>query len=94
MKKILSNPWEIENKFYLNSDPSRLKKIICHYEIFKKTANISGSIVECGVFKGNSLIRFITFRDMLSNNKKKVVGHAQDTFPNIQKHLQLFLFTD
>jgi hypothetical protein len=74
MKKILSNPWEIENKFYLNSDPSRLKKIICHYEIFKKTANISGSIVECGVFKGNSLIRFITFRDMLSNNKKKVVG--------------------
>lgn len=74
MKEKLLNIWEVENKFYLYSNPLRLRKIICHYEIFKKTMNIQGSIVECGVFKGNSLIRFMSFRDMLFMSKKKVIG--------------------
>ena len=67
----IANIWEIENYFYLNSDISRINKIICHYEIFKKTLNIPGSIVECGVFKGVSLIRFLNFRDLLKKNSKK-----------------------
>lgn len=75
MKENLLNSWKIENKFYFLSHPSRLKKIICHYEIFKKTSNIPGEIVECGVFKGNSLNRFIIFRDLLQSRlKKKVFG--------------------
>ena len=68
------NIWNIENNFYLKSDTSRLKKAICQFEIFKQTTNVSGDIVECGVFKGSSLIRFLTFRDLLRQQKKKVVG--------------------
>ena len=75
MSKNKLNNWDIENKFYLNSHPSRIKKIINHYEIFKKTSKVPGVIIECGVFKGNSISRFIIFRDLLLNNsKKKVFG--------------------
>ena len=75
MSKNKLNTWEIENKFYLNSHPSRIKKIINHYEIFKKTSKIPGVIIECGVFKGNSISRFILFRDLLlKDSKKKVFG--------------------
>ena len=71
----LKDIWDVENTFYLKSDISRLSKTICHYEIFKKTTSIPGSIVECGVFKGVSLIRFISFRNLIiRNSKKKVYG--------------------
>jgi len=73
-KKIFLNIWEIENSFYQKSDISRLNKAICHYEIFKKTLNTPGAIIECGVFKGTSLIRFLTFRNLLKKNHKKVIG--------------------
>ena len=67
--------WEIENNFYLKSDKSRLKKSVCQFDVFKKSLNVPGSIIECGVFKGSSLIRFLTFRDMFkSTRKKKVFG--------------------
>ena len=45
----LKDIWDVENNFYLISDVSRLNKVICHYEIFKKTLKVPGSIVECGV---------------------------------------------
>ncbi len=71
----LRDIWDIENNFYLRSDKSRLNKVICHYEIFKKTINVPGKIIECGVFKGISLIRFLTFRDLLKKtSQKKVIG--------------------
>lgn len=73
-RSFTRNIWDIENYFYLNSDVSRINKIICHYEIFKKTSNIPGSIVECGVFKGLSLIRFLNFRDFLKKYSKTVYG--------------------
>ena len=38
----LRDIWDIENNFYLRSDKSRLNKVICHYEIFKKTINVPG----------------------------------------------------
>ena len=63
--------WEIENKFYRYSHPSRIKKIINHFEIFKKTLKVPGVIIECGVFKGNSISRFIIFRDLLFKSVKK-----------------------
>ena len=74
IKKKVS-PWEIENSFYFEANPNRIAKIISHFEIFKKTVNVKGSIIECGVFKGNSLNRFILFRDLLLGSlKKKVYG--------------------
>ena len=73
MKKKILNSWDLENKFYFNANPSRLKKIITHYEIFKKTLKVKGSIIECGVFKGNSLNRLLLFRDLLIGSTKKDV---------------------
>lgn len=78
------NIWNIENSFYLNSKVSRLNKALCQFELYKKTASLQGDIVECGVFKGSSLIRFLTFRDLLTKKlKKKVIGFDSfGKFPN------------
>lgn len=71
MKK--ENPWKHENLFYQLSNPSRLRKIIDHYEIYKMIKNIDGDIYEFGVFKGASFIRFLTFREVF-NLKNKIYG--------------------
>ena len=84
-RSFTQNIWDIENYFYLNSDVSRIDKIICHYEIFKKTVDIPGSIVECGVFKGLSLIRFLNFRDLLDSKSKTVYGF--DIFGKFPKQI-------
>ena len=84
MKHKSLDVWKIENAFHFYSDPSRIKKIICHYEILKKTEKIPGQIVECGVFKGNSLIRFLIFREQMGNNKKKCV-YGFDVFGKFPK---------
>ena len=69
------NPWTYENLFYLTSDKKRILKLLDHYEVYNKILSIKGDIIECGVFKGNSISRFIIFRDLLlKNSKKKVYG--------------------
>lgn len=73
--------FEYENDFYLSCDNSRLGKFIAHYELFKRIIGKSGAIVECGVFKGTSLVRFAGFRQLLDKQDvRKVV--AFDTFDN------------
>ena len=42
-----------------------MSQILYHYELYKKILNIPGSIIECGVFKGSSLVRFLTYRSVL-----------------------------
>jgi hypothetical protein len=70
-----SRPFYYENNFNLSSDVNRLAKIMAHYELFKLSIEVPGDIVECGVFKGSSLIRFTTFRQLLGNPvSKKVIG--------------------
>ena len=73
-----SKVWDYENNFYLSCDSSRIAKILAHYELYKIAENITGDIVECGVFKGVSLCRFAMFRDVLKDNSKKIIGF--DTF--------------
>lgn len=68
------NAFEYENNFYLSCSNSRIGKLIAHYELFKRSSAIPGAIVECGVFKGASLIRFATFRNLANQNKKKIIG--------------------
>tara|TARA_Y100000816_G_scaffold287557_1_gene270516 strand:+ start:88 stop:750 length:663 start_codon:yes stop_codon:yes gene_type:complete len=77
------NVWKIENLFYLKSNLSRILKIVCHYEIFKITKNVKGDILEFGVFKGNSLIRLISFRNLFKLKRKKVYGF--DVFGSFPK---------
>ena len=66
--------WDVENNFYLNTEVSRINKLLCQFELFKKTIKVPGDIVECGVFKGASFVRLLTYRDLLMQNKKKVIG--------------------
>tara|TARA_B100000941_G_scaffold279949_1_gene245910 strand:+ start:48 stop:710 length:663 start_codon:yes stop_codon:yes gene_type:complete len=83
--KNVFNIWDIENSFYLKSDVSRLIKAISHFEAFKLSLNAKGSIVECGVFKGISLIRFLTYRNFYNQNKKIVYGFdAFGRFPKLK----------
>ncbi len=75
----INQAFQFENNFYLTCANQRINKVISHYELFKKTLPIPGAIVECGVYKGSSLIRFATFRDIFSDSSaKKVIGF--DTF--------------
>ena len=67
--------FEYENNFYLSCDNTRLSKILSHYELFKQVIGLPGAIVECGVFKGASLVRFAGFRDLFVNAySNKIIG--------------------
>ena len=57
--------FDYENNFYLSCDNSRIGKMIAHYELFQLSSKSQGHIIECGVFKGISLIRFATFLKLL-----------------------------
>ena len=79
MKKNSISIWEVENIFYQKTNISRIGKLIYHYEIYNIIKNLPGDILEFGVFKGSSLIRFMTFRSILENNySRKIYGF--DTF--------------
>lgn len=85
--------FEYENGFYLTSDISRLGKEITHYELYKKIVNLPGDVIELGVFKGTSLIRFATYRELLENvNSRKIIGFDTfDEFPqtNFEDDIEL-----
>ncbi len=67
--------WEYENGFYLTSHVSRLAKLCSHYEFYKSIVDLPGHVVECGVYKGASLVRFATFRHILeSPDSRKIIG--------------------
>lgn len=76
--------FEYENGFYLTGHPKRIGKLLAHYELYKRICNLPGEVVECGVFKGASLIRFATFRNLLeSAYSRKVIGFdAFGKFPS------------
>lgn len=75
--------FELENYFYASCDNIRIIKSLVQYEIFKKTINIPGDIIECGVFKGNSFMRLAAYRQMVSSeNAKRLIGFdIFDKFP-------------
>ncbi len=68
-------PFHYENGYYLTSETTRLAKAIAHWELYKKIVHLPGSIVEGGVFKGLSLIRWATYREILeSQNSRSIIG--------------------
>ncbi|MCV0411926.1 TylF/MycF/NovP-related O-methyltransferase [Nitrosarchaeum sp.] len=73
--------FEYENNFYLSCQNSRISKIIAHYELFKKIKNLNGDIIECGVFKGSSLLRFAAFREIFQMKNKIIGFDAFGKFP-------------
>ena len=83
MKFSREKAFEYENGFMLTADVYRLGNIMAHYELYKKIVNLPGAVVELGVFKGNSLIQFASFRELLENvRSRQIVGFdAFDLFP-------------
>lgn len=75
--------WDYENGYFLTSHVKRLAKVVAQYELYKKVLGLPGQIVECGVYKGTSLVRLLTYRDILeSSYSRKVIGFdAFGTFP-------------
>lgn len=71
----LDQAWNYENGFYLTSAPTRLGKLLAHYELYKRITSLPGHVVECGVFKGASLLRFATFRRLLEHDdSRQIIG--------------------
>ncbi len=71
--------FEYENAFYLSCDTGRIGKFLAHFELFKMISGLRGAIVECGVFKGASFVRFAMFRSLFEEKKKRrIIGF--DTF--------------
>ncbi len=71
--------FDYENGFYLSCDTTRIGKLLAQYELYKMARDIPGTIVECGVLKGCSLVRFAAFRALFGNpSSKKIIGF--DTF--------------
>lgn len=62
---------------------TRISKILAHYELFKMTSGLPGTIMEFGVFKGASLARFAMLRELLeSPASRPIVGFdIFDAFP-------------
>ncbi len=74
-----SKAFEYENNFYLSCDNTRFSKFLAHYELFKMIKDLPGAIVECGVFKGVSFVRFGGFRSLFEiPQSRKLIGF--DTF--------------
>jgi len=70
---------EYENDFYLSCNKARIGKLLAHYELYKMASKAPGAIVECGVFKGVSFVRFAVFESLYGKKPhKKLIGF--DTF--------------
>ena len=80
MKSIdFKKSFDYENGFYLTASVERFSKFATHMEFFRRVSAVPGEIIECGVFKGASLSRFIKFRELFENTySKKII--AFDTF--------------
>jgi hypothetical protein len=78
--------FDYENDFYLSCDNSRLAKILGHYEFYKIVKDLPGAIIDCGVFKGTSLVRFAGFRELFGNTAShKIIGFDTfDCFPETE----------
>jgi hypothetical protein len=80
----IAKKWDYENGFYLTSDITRMSKILAHYELYKKIHHLPGHVLEFGVYKGASLIQWLTFRDILesSYSRKIIAFDAFGKFPS------------
>ena len=79
-----ADAYAAENSFYLLSHPSRMAKLLAHYELYRKIIALPGAIVEMGVYKGASSMRSATFRNILENaHSRPLIGFdAFGSFPS------------
>jgi|tagenome__1003787_1003787.scaffolds.fasta_scaffold19958066_1 hypothetical protein len=75
--------WEYENGFYLTSTVGRAGKALAQYELYQQVTGKPGDVVELGVYKAASLVRWLTFRTLLeAEASRRVWGFdAFGSFP-------------
>lgn len=56
--------YQHENNFYLSCQAGRIGKLVAHAELYRMVLDVPGAIVECGIFKGASFLRFAAFRSL------------------------------
>jgi hypothetical protein len=77
--------YDAETNFHLMMNEERLSKFLVHWEAMKLASNVPGAIVECGVFKGTSFVRFALMRQILGGNfSAKLIAFDvfSDDFPD------------
>ncbi len=69
-------PLEAVNHFPLFARRTHLKKFLAHWELFRRTIELPGDIVELGVFRGLSLMTFANFLEVVNvgDRTKKAWG--------------------
>jgi len=77
--------WDYENGFYLTSPVQRFGKALAQYELYKRIVELPGSVMEFGVYKGTSLVRLLTFREVLERaiSRAVVAFDAFGAFPRV-----------
>lgn len=75
--------WDYENGYHWFSHPSRMGKMFAHYELYKQIVDIPGHVIEFGVYKAASLIRWLTLREMFESefSRKIIAFDAFGKFP-------------
>ena len=90
-EKLLSDlsAQEIANSTFVYSERQLITTSLTRIDLFRKILNIQGSIVECGVHRGNSLFLYNHLSTILEpyNFNRKVIGFDTfEGFKNISKH--------
>jgi hypothetical protein len=82
-KLTRDNYWDYELGYWWFSDVSRFGKVICHTELYKRIIGLSGTVAEFGVYKANSLIRWLSLRQIFeTSSARRIIGFdAFGTFP-------------
>lgn len=81
----VQSAYDYETNFHLTLRVDRLAKFIAHWEAYKMVLEIPGAIVECGVFKGTSFVRFAMMRELIGNyfsNKLIAFDVFSDQYPD------------
>ena len=67
--------YNIYNNFFLKTSTDRLRKTVVRNNLFLKTIDIPGDIVELGVFKGVGVITWLKLLEIYTSGSiKKVIG--------------------
>jgi hypothetical protein len=80
MKEHKMSEIDLIENFMLFYRRVNFAKLLAHFEIYQQIKDLPGCVVECGVFKGSSLLTFSKMVDVYSpgDTLKKVIGF--DTF--------------
>ena len=70
---------EAENCFYLRGGTGRMGKLLAHHALYREIADLPGAVMELGVYKGASLMRFAMFRELEEQEASREI-HGLDAF--------------